>query len=153
MTKDEEVNGPEIAAKILNAMEPERKDRIVQQIASAAPEIATKISDNLIRFDDIARLSGRGIQVLVQAVNHHDLIVSLKKAQPETLTAIFQNVSERKRALIEDDLKNEGPVKESEVLAAQKRILQILDDLERTGKILAEAPDESTSQSLKNVWV
>ncbi|MCB0328902.1 MAG: hypothetical protein KDD70_04545 [Bdellovibrionales bacterium] len=145
MSKDEEVNGPRIAAEILSRMAPETQTRIVANIEASAPELALKISDEMFRFDDIAELPDRSIQVLAQAVNHHDLVVALKKALPKTKEKIYQNISERKRSLLTNDGDTMAPVKSSEVDFAQRRIMNTLEELRQAGKIRTE--------SIQDVWV
>lgn len=135
MSKDEEVNGARIAAQILNAMDPARKERIVSSIKEKVPNLAVKIEENLWRFEDIEDLPSKGLQLLVQSVNHHDLILSMKATTPAVRDAILRNVSERKAALVNDDFANLPPVKLEEVQAAQKRILIILEELRSQGKI------------------
>lgn len=145
MSKDEAVNGAKIAADILSRMDSSTQERLVKNIEQAAPELAIKIHENLFSFDDIAALPDRGIQILAQSVNHHDLVLSLKKAQPTTKEKVYQNVSERKRNLLQDDEGTLSSVKSSEVDAAQKRVLSTLDELRATGKIRAE--------SEQDIWV
>ncbi|MCI5064490.1 hypothetical protein MRY87_02065 [bacterium] len=135
MTEDEKVDGTKVAAEILKRMDGPAQTRIVANIEAAAPELAEKIQENLFRFDDIAELPDRGVQVLVQSVNHHDLVLSLKTAAPTTKQRILENVSERKKNLIAADEASQGPIKLSEVESAQKRILNTLDELRSSGKV------------------
>jgi len=139
MSKDEEVDGAKIAADILSRMEPSAQTRIVANIEAEAPELALKINENMFRFDEIADLPDRGIQILAQSVNHHDLVLSLKKAEPKTRERIYENVSERKRDLLKDDSNTSSPVKSSDVEAAQRRVLNTLEELRASGKIRTES--------------
>lgn len=139
MGEDEKVNGARIAAQILNAMEPGRKERIVSSIKAKEPKLAVKIEENLWSFEDVAELPSKGLQLLVQSANHHDLLLAMKTTTPAVREAILTNVSERKAALLKDDFANLPPVKLEEVQAAQKRILKILEDLRAQGKV--QSPD------------
>ena len=138
-TKDEVIDGVKAAARILSRMEPENQERIVAHIQVSSPELATQITESMFTFDDIASLSDRGIQVLAQRVEHDDLVLSLKKASDETKTRIFENVSARKKGLIETDYESLPPSHLSDVHNAQKRVLETLDELRKEGKILDEA--------------
>jgi flagellar motor switch protein FliG len=134
-SNDEPVNGPRIAAQILEQMDPENKKRIVQKIEALDPDLADKISENIFAFNDICTLPAKGIQVLAQSVNHHDLVLALKNADQPTRQAILKNVSSRKRTIIEDELPQAEAAPISDVNAAQKRILKTLDDLRTSGKV------------------
>ncbi|MCB0311592.1 MAG: hypothetical protein KDD42_10170, partial [Bdellovibrionales bacterium] len=61
MAKDERVNGAAIAAEILNKMPSAHRERIVGRIKIAAPELADRISSNMLSFDDIAELTPQSV--------------------------------------------------------------------------------------------
>lgn len=138
-TEDEEVDGPRVAAKILEQMPPEVKDRIVQKIEVTDPVLAEKISDSIFNFNDISTLPAKGIQILAQSVNHHDLVLALKEADSKTKEAILSNVSSRKRSIIEDELPSTEAVNINDIGAAKKRILKTLDELRTSGKVLSDS--------------
>lgn len=141
--EDHVIDGVKAAARILSRMEPENQERIVAQIQDSSPELATQITESMFTFDDIAGLSDRGIQVLAQRVEHDDLVLSLKKASEETKTRIYENVSARKKGLIESDYETLPPSHLSDVQKAQQRVLATLDELRKEGKILDEAEKSS----------
>jgi flagellar motor switch protein FliG len=136
---DHVIDGVKAAARILSRMEPENQERIVAHIQDTSPELATQITESMFTFDDIAGLSDRGIQVLAQRVEHDDLVLSLKKASDETKTRIYENVSARKKGLIESDYETLPPSHISDVHKAQQRVLATLDELRKEGKIIDEA--------------
>jgi flagellar motor switch protein FliG len=88
-SKDETVDGPKIAAQILNRMRTPNKERILQQIATSDPHLAQKISDNVFSFEDIADLMPQGAQLLIKEIEHKDLIVSLKSASDKVKNILF----------------------------------------------------------------
>jgi len=145
--QDEIIDGVKAAAKILSKMEPENQERLVANIEVSSPELATQITESMFTFDDIAGLSDRGIQLLAQRVEHQDLVLSLKKASEKTKTRIFENVSERKKDLIEGDYETLPPTRISDVSAAQRRVLDTLEELKKEGKVL-----EDTSRS-EEAWI
>lgn len=75
MSKDESVDGPKIAADIINRMSGE-KERIVRAISQKAPSLAQKIEDNLINFEKIGELTPQGVQTLMHNVNSLDLVLA-----------------------------------------------------------------------------
>jgi flagellar motor switch protein FliG len=143
--EDEKVNGPRIAAQILKNMKLSSKEKIVKAIEKRSPGLAKSINENLFRFDDITELTPQGIQTLVKEAEHDDLVLSLKLASPKAREVILQNMSERKKNLVESDFESLGQVRKSEVEEAQKRILGILEQLRSQGLVRSQATSE--------VWV
>lgn len=143
--EDEKVNGPRIAAQILKNMKLSSKEKIVKAIEKRSPGLAKSINDNLFRFDDIIELTPQGVQTLVKEVEHDDLVLSLKLASPKAKEVILQNMSERKKNLVESDFESLGQVRKSEVEDAQKRILGVLEQLRSQGLV--------RSQAISEVWV
>jgi flagellar motor switch protein FliG len=144
-TEDEKVNGPAIAAKILQAMPQEHRGKILKAMEAKAPELSIKVADNMFNFNDIASLTTQGVQVLLGAIDHRDLVMSFKTASPQVKEMFLSNMSERKAAIVNDDFLTLGKVKLTDVEDAQRRILKILDDLRTSGQI--------RSQSKNDVWV
>ena len=133
MGKDEKVNGAEIAGRILNAMPAQQKDKLVQAIKAADPQAARKIEQNLLSFDDIAELNPKGVQALLRAVEHKDLVISLKTAAEGARQNLYRNMSAGKRRLVEEDFAALPLMPQREVEEAQSRILQKLEELREQG--------------------
>lgn len=144
-TEDEIVDGPRVAARILDNMPQSRREAIVTQIRQTDPGLAVKIEANLVTFEDIADLFPQGLQLLIKEVEHQDLIVSLKKASDKVKQALFANMSQRKRQTVEEDFTGLPPMPLAEVEQAQGRILKKLDELRTAGLI--------RTQSESDTWV
>jgi flagellar motor switch protein FliG len=63
------------------------------------------------------------------------LIIALKAADESLKQKIFKNMSERAGQMMKDDLEARGPVRLSEVEAAQKEILLIAKRMSDEGKL------------------
>ncbi len=85
--------------------------------------------DNLIDVDD------RGMQELLRQVPAEKLLLAMKGADETLKEKIFKNMSQRAAEMLRDDLEAKGPVRLSEVEAAQKEILQIARKLAEAGTI------------------
>jgi flagellar motor switch protein FliG len=143
--KDEKIDGAKIAADILKALPTAKRERLLQSVAQQAPALSIKISDNLFNFNDIAKLTSKGVQTLIAAIDHKDLVLSFKTASEEVKEIFLNNMSERKAKLVNEDFLSLGKTKLSEVEDAQKKILKILDDLRTSGQI--------RSEDKKDIWV
>ena len=99
-------------------------------------DVGTQIEDLMFVFDNLKDVDDRGIQVLLREVSSEILILALKGADEELKEKIFKNMSKRAAELLRDDLEAKGPVKVSEVEAAQKDILTIARRLADSGEIV-----------------
>ena len=77
-----------------------------------------------IDFDLLAKLTDRGVQVLMREVDHKDLVVALKGASDEVKEKVMGNMSERVRTFITEEMEFLGPMPLSEAEEAQRRVLQ-----------------------------
>jgi flagellar motor switch protein FliG len=94
-------------------------------------------------FEDLAELEDRSMQTLLREVPSARLITALKGAEPAVREKIFGNMSKRAADMLRDDLEVKGPVKLSEVDAAQKEVLAIARKLADAGQIsLSASGDE-----------
>jgi flagellar motor switch protein FliG len=74
-------------------------------------------------FDDLIEVDDRGMQELLREIPGDKLIVALKAADEKLKEKFFKNMSERAAQMMKDDMEAKGPVKLSDVEAAQKEIL------------------------------
>jgi flagellar motor switch protein FliG len=107
----------------------------MDQINEFDKELGEKIQDLMFVFDDLAMIDDRGIQSLLREVSSETLVVALKGAEDALKEKIFKNMSKRAGEMLRDDLEAKGPVRLSEVEAAQKEILAIARRLSESGDI------------------
>lgn len=141
--KSATVGGLKAAADILNAMETARETELMSAIRSQDATLGGKIEELMFVFEDLAELDDRSMQTLLREVPSARLIVALKGAEPAMREKIFSNMSTRAADMLRDDLEVKGPVKLSEVDAAQKEVLTVARKLADDGQIsLAAGGDE-----------
>ena len=141
--KSASVGGLKAAAAILNAMETSRENELMSAIRTHDAGLSTKIEELMFVFDDLGDIDDRSMQTLLREVPSASLIVALKGAEASVREKIFANMSKRAADMLRDDLEVKGPVKLSEVDAAQKEVLQIARKLADAGQIsLSASGDE-----------
>lgn len=133
--KSSTVGGVKTAANILNFMDASLESVILDQINEYDAELAEKIQDLMFVFDDLAEVDDRGVQALLREVSSETLVLALKGADDALKNKIFANMSKRAGEMLRDDLETKGPVRLSEVEAAQKEILAIARRLAESGDI------------------
>jgi flagellar motor switch protein FliG len=142
VSEDEKVEGGKLAAQILNSMPASKKQSLLHAIRSRSPEAYQKIEHNVILFNQIPQLDDRGLQLLVKEIDHQELVLALKGAGAEVKEALLRNMSKGKVKLVEEDLAALPRTARSEVEAAQKRIIQKIDELRTAGALLTKAEED-----------
>lgn len=128
--------GAKSIAEILNLIESAAEKNILQAIEAENPDLAAEIKNMMFVFDDLILLDDRSVQRLLKEVETKDLAISLKAASDEVKNKIFANVSERVAVLIKEEMEFMGPMRLSDVEAAQQRIVETIRRLEEEGQIV-----------------
>lgn len=137
--KSASVGGLKAAADILNSMESSREAELMSAIRTQDASLGGKIEELMFVFDDLVELDDRGMQTLLREVPSARLTVALKGAEPAIREKIFANMSKRAADMLRDDLEVSGPVRVSEVDAAQKEVLMIARRLADAGQLTLSA--------------
>jgi flagellar motor switch protein FliG len=133
--KSATVGGLKAAADILNAMETSREAELMASIRGIDSGLGERIEELMFVFDDLADLDDRSMQTLLREVPSARLITALKGAENAIREKIFSNMSKRAADMLRDDLEVKGPVRLSEVDAAQKEVLATARRLADAGQI------------------
>jgi len=129
------VGGVKNAANILNFMEPSKEAAIIDLIRDADEDLSQKIEDLMFVFDNLQEVDDRGIQALLREISTESLVLALKGAEDALKEKIFKNMSKRAAEMLREDLEAKGPVRLSEVEAAQKEILTIARRMAENGEL------------------
>lgn len=133
--KTSAVGGLKTAANILNFMDSSIEAQIMEKVKEVDEDMGTGIQDLMFVFENLNDVDDRGIQALLREISSDTLILALKGADESIKEKIFNNMSRRAGEMLKDDLESSGPVKLSEVEAAQKEILSVARRMAETGEI------------------
>ena len=136
------VDGPKVAADILNRVGSGIERDVLQRLDAQDPEMAEQIRNQMFVFDDLARLNKKEVDLLLQHIEHEDLVMALKSAGKRVLATIMSAMSERRQQLLLDDLNALPPTRLKDVEEAQLRILQHVRRLEEQQLIKLARGDE-----------
>jgi len=131
-----QMGGARVAAEIMNKLGGKADEEILAGIRASNEELGNEIQDLMFIFDNLMDVDDKGIQVLLREVSTDNLVLALKGAEESLKEKIFTNMSKRAADLLKDDLENKGPVRVSEVEAAQREILVIARRLADAGEIV-----------------
>ncbi len=134
--KSSSVGGVKSSADILNFVDSSIEGEIMEMIKDLDPELGQQIQDLMFVFDNLAEVDDSGIQALLREVSSENLIIALKGADEAVKEKVFSNMSSRAAEMLRDDLEAKGPVRISDVEAAQKEILSIARRMADAGDIM-----------------
>lgn len=129
------VGGLKTAANIMNFLDGTIETEIIEKIREIDTEVGTGIQDLMFVFENLIDVDDRGIQALLREVSSETLIIALKGSDDAIKEKILKNMSRRAGEMLKDDLEARGPVKLSEVEAAQKEILTVARRMSESGEI------------------
>ena len=135
-TQTAKMGGLKAAADILNYMDTNIEGQLMDSIREHDEEMAQQIQDLMFVFENLVDVDDRGIQTLLREVQQDVLMKALKGTDETLKEKIFKNMSKRAAELLQDDLEAMGPVRVSDVEAAQKEILSTARRLSDAGEIM-----------------
>jgi flagellar motor switch protein FliG len=98
----------------------------------------------MFTFDDLARVDGAGIQMLLRQVEKDQLGLALKGAAEEVSGLFFANMSERAGKMMKEDMEAMGAVRLKDVDEAQAAIVSVAKALSDSGEIVIAGNDEES---------
>ncbi len=130
------VGGIAPVAEILNSVDKATETRILATIEESNPDLAESIRELMFTFEDLTLIDSKQMQTVMKDVDQADMVLALKTASDAVRELIFSSMSSRASEMVRDDLENLGPVKVSDVEAAQQKIIKVVKKLEEEGKIV-----------------
>lgn len=134
--KASSMGGVKVAANIMNLLDSTEEGRLMSEIRANDDTLGGQIEDLMFVFDDLAGFDDRSIQTLLRDVPTDKLTVALRGADPKVKDKITSNLSKRAAEMLQEDMEAKGPVKITDVDAAQKEILGIARRLSDKGEIV-----------------
>jgi flagellar motor switch protein FliG len=139
----EKAGGVPTVAEILNLADRSTEKSIMEGLEADDPDLVEQIRRLMFVFEDILMVNEKGIQAVLKEVENSELALALKTASEELKQKIFSNMSERAASMIKEDMEYMGPVRVSDVEAAQQRVVDIVRRLEESGDVVISGRGES----------
>ncbi|NLK75043.1 MAG: flagellar motor switch protein FliG [Clostridiales bacterium] len=130
------VGGVDSIVEILNTVDRGTEKHIMETLEIENPELADEIRRKMFVFEDIINLDDKSIQRVLREVDNNELAVALKGTSEDVQTVIFNNLSKRLAAMIQEDMDYMGPVRLKDVEEAQQKIVNIIRKLEDSAEII-----------------
>ncbi|MFT5923106.1 MAG: flagellar motor switch protein FliG [Paraglaciecola sp.] len=135
-TQAAKMGGLKSAADIMNYLDTNIEGQLMDAIREQDEEMSQQIQDLMFVFDNLIDVDDRAIQSILREVQQDALLKAIKGAESELKDKITKNMSKRAAEMLLDDLEAMGPVRISEVEAAQKEILSVARRLADSGEIM-----------------
>jgi flagellar motor switch protein FliG len=116
---------------------------VLETLEQHNPALAETTRRQMLRFEDLARIQGNGLQKILKMVDGRSLALALKQAPPQVLEAVMDNLSERARGVVQSDLDGFGKVRVADIEKAQQEMVDAMRDLHKRQEIeIMEANEE-----------
>jgi flagellar motor switch protein FliG len=136
--KFEKAGGVEAVSEILNLADRSTEKGILESLEEDDPDLVEQIRRLMFVFEDIMLVDDKGVQQVMKEIDQEDLSLALKTASDELKEKVFRNMSERAATLIRENMEYMGPVRVSDVEAAQQKIVDVVRRLEDAGEIIIQ---------------
>lgn len=138
-----ESTGVQPLVEILNKSERATEKEILEGLTTSDPDLAEEVRRQLFLFEDIVKLSDRDVQTVLKALDSKVLATALYKQRPEVFDKIANNMSEKGREVLREEVEVlAGRVQKKQVEEAQKRIVDVIRQLEESEQIVVVRGDE-----------
>lgn len=133
--------GPRDAANLINLIDPAAGRDILPSIEQRNAALANAIEEELFTFEMLFELDAKDMGRLLRDVENEHLITALKGLPEEEQQPFFAAMSSRAADGVRDEMELLPKLKKSDVLDAQKAIIEIARKLSDDGEISLGASD------------
>jgi flagellar motor switch protein FliG len=128
----------EMMAEIFNNFDRGTEGRFMSALEERNQAAADRIKNLMFTFDDLRRVDGSGIQMLLRQVPKEKLAVALKGASDPIKELFFSNMSDRAGKMLKEDIESMGAVRLRDVDEAQTAIVAVAKALADANEIVID---------------
>lgn len=130
------LGGTREAARIMSSARKATETRVMPKIAKLDRDVARAIEEAMFVFDNLLELDDKNLGTLIRNIDGDILTRALKGVDEAARNRFLGCMSSRAADGIRDEMEARGPMRLSEVLEAQKAIIQIARNLAKDGTIM-----------------
>ncbi|MBI4877586.1 MAG: flagellar motor switch protein FliG [Acidobacteria bacterium] len=134
--------GVRAVSGILSGMESSAVTELLTDMESRDNQLASSIRDLMFTFEELLNVDTNGIREIVSNVDRKLLVTGLKGTGEDLRAHIMRAMSQRSAEILREDMDALGPVKISEVEAAQQQIIALARQLEQDGRLNLKGSSE-----------
>ena len=132
--------GVSAVVEMLTVADPQTNQNVLAHLKREHPELVQKIRRRMLAFDDLSRCATPSLKILWRAVDTQLWTLALVGASNQLKSKLMAALSPRDAQCLVEEMQYLGPVRISDVEAAQQRILEAFHRLEQSGEVLIDDP-------------
>jgi len=136
------LGGTKEAARILSGARKTTEQRVMPKLFKIDREVAKAIEEALFVFENLLDMDDKNLGTLIRNIDSDLLTRALRGVDEPTRNRFLGCMSSRAADGIRDEMEARGPMKLSEVLDAQKAIIQLARALAKDGTIMMSGDDD-----------
>ena len=125
-------------AVLLRGLEVDLRNQLVESLTEQDSETAKGVQELMVIWDDINLVAERSLQEALMSVDTRKLAMALVEADEQTTGRVHGNISERARAMLEEEASLLSNPKDTEVQQAREEILNVLREMNNRGELQFE---------------
>jgi flagellar motor switch protein FliG len=144
--RSEVVGGVQPLVDIINRVDVTTEHELLEALEERDPKLAEEVRARMITFADIVRLQSKDVQQVLRGIDSVLLATALKGATRELATVVRDNISERNRESLEEEMLHLGPTRKKQIEEARAEIGRSIRELEADGLITLYRNDEGEEE-------
>jgi len=142
LAKRQATDSYSMIAEIFNNFDRTAESKFMGKLEERNIESAEKVRALMFTFEDLQKIDGGGIQVILKTVDKTKLGIALKGASDTIKELFLGNMSERAGKIMREEMASMGPVRIKDVDEAQMYVVGIAKDLAGKGEIIIASGNE-----------
>jgi len=138
----EVIGGVQPLVDIINRSDVATERAMLEALDERDPDLAEEVRSRMLTFADIVKLESRDVQQVLRGIDSSILAMAMKGSSESVIEVIRANLSERNRAMLDDEIGTIGPVRVSHIEDARAEIVRAIRDLAAQGSITVVRGDE-----------
>lgn len=122
-------------AMLLRGLDAPTRDALLKAIDSNDADAGRAVRDLMVIWADVASVADRTLQNILRLVDARNLALALRGAEPALVAKINSNISERARALVDEETSLMSSPKQEDVEKARQEMLEAMRELNATGQL------------------
>ncbi|WP_104744399.1 flagellar motor switch protein FliG [Helicobacter acinonychis] len=137
-----EVGGLRAVAEIFNRLGQKSAKTTLARIESVDNKLAGAIKEMMFTFEDIVKLDNFAIREILKVADKKDLSLALKTSTKDLTDKFLNNMSSRAAEQFVEEMQYLGAVKIKDVDVAQRKIIEIVQNLQEKGVIQTDEEED-----------
>ena len=125
-------------AILLRGLDVDVRESLTQSLSEQDAETAEAVQKLMVIWEDILLVAERPLQEALRSVDSRKLALALVNADEKTAAKIGENISERAKAMLEEEASLLASPKGSEIEEAREDILNALREMSSRGELQFE---------------